>query len=417
MSFSMSPRSRWLHCVICLFVLAIGLPSGCSQDIKPADFSGRTPIIRVSILQNQTGVVLVSSAPPSVRMMADMATRRVDVPSSMPIALTNTPMGWRLGGVSLGKGELVLLPASEGSVTVNGHAYRGRYRFVSKANGQFDVINDVDVEGYLKGVLARELFANFADETYKAQAVVARTYAIYEKQTRPTNTEFDIFSDDRDQVYGGISAETTKARAAVEDTHGIVLAYGRDGQERIFKTYFSSCCGGAGQSAAEAFGDPVFPPLAAQKNGTVCKESPKFSWPTVTISKTDLTHRLQHFGQTHNMPEKDIAPITRIDILSINNVGRPVLFTITDAKRRRYSLTGEEIRRAINTDSTPTTKLPSSFFQLDNQPNDIRFINGHGLGHGVGMCQWCAQARAETGTNYRMIVLLAYPQSKLITAY
>jgi SpoIID/LytB domain protein len=56
-------------------------------------------------------------------------------------------------------------------------------------------------------------------------------------------------------------------------------------------------------------------------------------------------------------------------------------------------------------------------FQLDNQPREIRFINGHGLGHGVGMCQWCAERRAEMGMGYQQIVLLAYPESKLLKAY
>ena len=414
---SSMPHGRWFHVVCCLFLLAVSLPSGCSQAIHPADFSGKTPVLRVLILENQNSVMVTASEPPSVRRMTDLTARRVDIPAATPVAIKWNAQGWQMGTASLGTGELLLTPAVEGSVAVNGHFYRGRFRFVPRANGQFDVVNDVDVEGYLKGVLQRELFASWSDETYKAQAVVARTYAIYEKQTRSMGTDFDLYSDDRSQMYGGLAAETAKARQAVEETHGLVVAYGADGQERIFKAYFSSCCGGMGQSAAEAFGDPVIPPLSAQRNGNLCSESPRFSWPTVTISKTDLTHRIQHYAQLHNMPEKDIATISRIDVMSVNNVGRPVLFTITDIKGRRYAIVGEELRRATNMDSTPTTKLSSSLFQLDNQPNEIRFVNGHGLGHGVGMCQWCSQRRAELGLGYRQIVLLAYPQAKLVTAY
>ena len=205
--------------------------------------------------------------------------------------------------------------------------------------------------------------------------------------------------------------------AAVEATRGIVAAYGPPGQERIFKAYFSSCCGGMGQSAAEAFGDPVIPPLSAQATGALCSESPRFTWPTVAISKADLTRRFQHFGQLHNLAEKDIGMVTSINILSVNSVGRPVLFTITDDRNRRFAINGEELRRAVNTDSTPKTKLSSSLFQLDNEPTEIRFVNGHGLGHGVGMCQWCAQKRAEMGMSYQAIVTLAYPQSVLVKAY
>jgi stage II sporulation protein D len=412
-----STPSRWFNVLLCLLLLAVGFPSGCSQQIKPADFSGKTPLVRVLILQNQSSVALTASEMPSIRLIGEVSARRVDLSPGTPVMLTHSPQGWRLGSASIGNGPFELLPAAEGSVAVSGHAYRGRFRFIPKANNNFDVINDVDVEGYLKGLLAKELFPTFADETYKAQAVVARTYALYIKQTHSPGSDYDLFSDDRDQVYGGLSAETTKAKDAVELTRGIVAAYGPAGSERIFKAYFSSCCGGRGQSAAEAFGDPVIPPLSAQAVGTLCSEAPRYNWPTVTISKVELAHRFQHFGQLHNMAEKDIAMVARIDIMSVNSVGRPVLFTITDNRGRRFAINGEELRRAVNTDSTPGTKLYSSLFQLENRPGEIRFVNGHGLGHGVGMCQWCAQRRAEMGMGYEQIVTLAFPESKLVKAY
>jgi stage II sporulation protein D len=409
--------SRWFRCAVCLFLLVVGFPSGCTHQIRPTDFSGKTPLMRVLLLQNQASVAISANEPPSVRLLSEGADRSLALPTGTVVTLMCTDDGWHLGSASFGSGVLLVTPGREGSVFISGRAYRGRYRFVPRDHNTFDVINDVDVEGYLKGVLQKELFANFEEEAYKAQAVVARTYAIYQKQTQPRGSEFDLYCDERDQVYGGIIAETAKARKAVDDTHGVVVAFGPTGQERIFKAYFSSCCGGLGQSAAEAFGDPVIPPLSAQAVGTLCSEAPKFNWPTIAISKTELTHRIQHYGQLHNKPVKDIAAISRIDVLSVNSVGRPVLFAITDVKNRRFAIIGEELRLAVNTDSTTKTKLPSSLFQLDNQATQICFINGHGLGHGVGMCQWCAERRAELGMKWQEIVLLSYPQSKLIKAY
>jgi stage II sporulation protein D len=411
-----SPR-RWFHCFVGILMLAIGFPSGCSQDIKPTDFSGKTPVLRVLLLQSQSTCKITAIESPSIRLAGFASSRRVDIPPGTPINISYTSAGWQMGSASLGAGEMTLIPSYEGSVSIAGHAYRGRFRFVPHGAGLFDVVNDVDVEGYLKGVLPGEMFANFADEAYKAQAVVARTYAIYEKQMHSPGSEFDLYDDERSMMYNGLGAETTKSVLAVDQTRGVVVAYGSPGSERIFKAYFSSCCGGAGQSANEAFGDPVTPPLSATAAGSLCSGSPRFLWPTVTVTKSDLTSRIKHYAQIHNMPEKDIAAITSINIMSVNAVGRPVLFTITDAKNRRYAIVGEELRRAVNTDSTPKTKLWSSYFQLDNQPNEIRFVNGHGFGHGVGMCQWCAEKRAELGTGFREIVLLSYPQSTLVTAY
>jgi stage II sporulation protein D len=410
------PSARWFHCAVCLLMLAIGFPSGCSPQVRPADLSGKLPILRILILQSQTSIKLTASANPTVRLKGFTAYRPVEI-GSTPVSLTCTASGWQMGSASLGIGELSMHPASDGSVSIDGHAYRGYFRFIPRSAGEFDVVNDLDVESYLRGVLPRELFPSFADEAFKAQCVAARTYAIYEKKMRPPSADFDLYADERSMVYGGMGGETQKASLAVDATRGMVVAYGPAGEERIFKAYFSSCCGGAGQSAAEAFGDPVIPPLAAQAVGNLCSASPRFNWPMIAISKTDLTHRIQHYGQLHNNQEKDIAAVVSINVMSINAVGRPVMFTITDAKNRRFAIVGEELRRAVNTDSTPGTKLPSSDFQLDNQPKEIRFINGHGLGHGVGLCQWCAQARAEQGMGFRQILLLAYPQSTVVTAY
>ena len=409
---------RWFHCFVGILMLAIGFPSGCSHDaIKPTDFSGKVPILRILLLQGQTSVALTASQPPSLKLTGDPKSRQADLPAGVPVQLTLSSGGWQLGAMSLGTGELILLPASEGSVAVGSHAYRGRYRFVPKGGGQFDVVIDVDVEGYLSGVLPCEMPPTFADEAYKAQCVVARTYAIYEHRWHAQEPEFDLYNDERSMVYGGLSSETPKSIAAVNATHGEVVAYGTPGSEHIFKAYFSSCCGGVGQSAAEAFpGDPDIPPLAAQANGSLCSISPRFTWPTVTVSKADLTHRFQHFGQIHNRQEKDIAAITRIDVMSVNAVGRPVMFTVTDAKNRRYAMIGEDLRRAVNTDATPKTRLLSSLFQVDNEAHEIRFVNGHGFGHGVGMCQWCAQARAEQGMGYRDIVLLSFPKAIVVRA-
>ncbi len=412
--------NRWLHSVLCLTLLLFGLPSGCSHDIPPSDFSGKTPVVRVLLLQNQTSVLINAAEPPSARIGSTAYPRRVDLPASVTVAISLTPSGWQIGSASLGSGELTILPSPEGSVSVNGRFYRGRYRFVPRVGVAFDVVNDVDVEGYLKGVIGKEMLPDFAPEAYKAQAVVARTYALYQTKSRSPGSSFDLYTDDRDQVYGGLAGESIKARQAVEETHGMVVVYGPPGEERIFKAYFSSCCGGIGQSAADAFGDPATVPLSAQSVGTLCSESPRFSWPPVVVSKTELTRRLQTFGQRHNRPEKDMLALSHLDAVAANTLGRPVRFIATDVRGRHYQFTGEEIRRAVNTDipaATPKSKLSSSLFQVQNDATSVHFINGHGLGHGVGMCQWCAQSRAERGQPFNAIVVESFPQSKLVTAY
>jgi stage II sporulation protein D len=228
-------------------------------------------------------------------------------------------------------------------------------------------------------------------------------------------------------MYGGLAAETAASRDAVDYTAGVVLVYGMPGQEHIFKAYFSSCCGGVTQSAADAFpGDPLIPPLTEQDVGSLCNASPHFNWGPVVVPKSELARSVRLWADRkarqdgHPRPESSIAAIARIDAVSANRFGRPVRFVLADSFGNQFSFTSEEMRSALNTDASPGTTLPSSFCRVDNGPagaSVIRFIDGHGFGHGVGMCQWCAEARAAQGMTHEQIVLLAFPHARLARAY
>src|SRR5436305_902645 len=79
---------------------------------------------------------------------------------------------------------------------------------------------------------------------HRPQAIVARTYALYEAAGTEGRGHFDLNDDVRSQVYGGIPAESSKSREAVDATAGVVLAHKTDRGYKVFKAYFSSCCGG-----------------------------------------------------------------------------------------------------------------------------------------------------------------------------
>ena len=296
--------------------------------------------------------------------------------------------------------------------------YHGTFRLIPQGADHFDVVNDVSIEQYLPGVLPSELFPDWHPEAYKAQAIVARTYGLYEARVDGAGRYFDVYADQRSQVYNGIHAESAKSRSATQDTRGIVVAFGPAGHETIFKSYFSSCCGGIGQSANDAFGDPDLPPLRAQNRGNCCAQSTKFHWPTVSITKTEITRRIRAWGVWKKMPEKDLPPLARIDIMGYSALSRPVRFLVTDVRGGRRMFRSEQLREAINTDPRDNgPKIFSSFCKPLDEGANIRFADGHGYGHGVGMCQWCAQSQASGGWNSEAIVLSAFPGARLVPAY
>src|SRR5690606_4229751 len=220
-----------------LFLLLFLLPLGCGQPVHTPVPEG-TPIVRVRILENLKQVTVAASEEPSIRFTSEPAPRRLRLSGGASTSIALQPTGtWQIGNQTLGSGEMHILPARDGTVSVNGTSYRGKYRLVPIGNGMFDVVNDVDIEGYLKSVLPKELLRLWHIETYKAQAIVARTYALYVARTTPPGRHYDLQDDQRSQVYGGIAAETSKSREAVDATRGIVVAFGPEGREKIFKTY------------------------------------------------------------------------------------------------------------------------------------------------------------------------------------
>ena len=402
--------ARHLWVVLCLALL---VPLGCGRRDRARTPSG-APLVRVRLLQDQHLVTLTASRPPRASVGGSRAVP-LTLPRNSAVPVRLTSQGWRVGDETLASpGELTILPDGDGTVSVNGTPYRGRYRFVPTPSGSFDVVNDVDIDGYLKSVVSKELLWNWHPEAYRAQAIVARTYALYEAAGSEGRGYYDLNDDVRSQVYGGMPAESAKSRDAVEATAGVVAAYKTDRGYKIFKAYFSSCCGGITASAADVFNEPDIKPLSARYVGPVCKESPRFVWGPVVLTKADLTRRFRLWGNARGHAIKDLGEVVSVEVLTANPFGRPTRFLVTDAKGTRYALSGEELRWGVNAGGVV---LNSSFVKPVNEGSSIRFAEGHGWGHGVGMCQWCAEGYAEDGMAHEDIVLKSFPGVALKRAY
>ncbi len=401
------------HLCVSILIALLLCPLGCSSDPSSNKSTANPQIVRVRIFESLESAAVLADRP-VVRIGATPIG--VSFAPGPAVRVAYGANGWIVGNQQLPPGDLVLQPTRLGGVIVNNQAYRGQMRFVSTGNGRFDVVNAVDIDDYLKGVVAKEMLAGWADEAYRAQAIVARTYALFEARTAPAGRAWDLLPDQRSQVYGGIAGESDKARRAVDATSGIVVAYGPPGQEKIFKAYFSSCCGGIGQNPSDGLNEPFHPAMVEQNVGQLCAASPRFNWGPIVVSKTELTRRFRVFGKTRDRAEQNLTGVARIERAAVNRYGRPVRFTITDTNGTKYSLTGEELRWAVNSDAPKDQILYSSFIEPADQGANFKFT-GHGFGHGVGLCQWCTQTRALQGMRHEDIVLQAYPGSKLVRAY
>lgn len=412
------------HPLAVALLLAVFLPLGCVQDINSESPVGAgSPRIRVLLIE--TGGISLQGGEGSEVTFDQSRQAPIALPFRSETQLQLAGNDWRLGGSAIGGGSLTIRPGALGGLRVNGTLYRGYLKLVPVAYGKFDVINNVDIEDYLKSVVTSEMYRDWPLEALKSQAVCSRTYALYEVHTAGMSRAWDVYSDERSQVYGGVDRETSGGREAAAGTAGVVLTYG-PGEGKIFKAYFSSCCGGITQAAADAFpGDPYVQPLAEHYNGPCCMESKYFNWGPIVIQKAELARRFREWADRHGravgraLPESGILGIYRIDVQGVNRYGRPNRVLITDTRGIQYSWPAEQLRSAVNTDPRGGATIPSSFCKINSDPggSSITFYEGHGFGHGVGMCQWCAEGKAAQGARCEQILASAFPGAKLVRAY
>ncbi|MFS8852032.1 SpoIID/LytB domain-containing protein [Synechococcus sp. R5-16] len=142
-----------------------------------------------------------------------------DLPPMQGFLAQPSPQGVRLHGVV--DPVLFIEPQEGGLVAVNGRWYSGKVLLTGY--NMVMAINYVDLEDYVASVVDAEMGSRFFPEALKAQAVAARSYVLYHRNSRGW---FDVFSDTRSQVYRGLSQRSAAALEATQATRGVVMVYG-----------------------------------------------------------------------------------------------------------------------------------------------------------------------------------------------
>jgi len=155
-------------------------------------------------------------------------------------------------------------------LSYNGRQYRGIFVLKPTRKGLV-LINVLNLENYLKGVVPRELspYKYNAFESLKAQAVAARTYALKNLGLNE-DLGFDLCDTPQCQVYGGLSAEHSLSTRAVEETKGEVVVY----KGKLINALYTSTCGGMTEDGDKVFGGQPVPYLAS----TECASEKQAEW-------------------------------------------------------------------------------------------------------------------------------------------
>ncbi|MSR77626.1 MAG: SpoIID/LytB domain-containing protein, partial [Candidatus Omnitrophica bacterium] len=139
---------------------------------------------------------------------------------------------------------------------IQGHTYRHILQIRVEADGTLLIVNEIPIEDYLKSVLPSEMSAEWPIEALKAQAVAARTYALF-KMIENQNEKFDLRKDVISQSYKGKALERIASTRAVKETQGQVLSY----RGKVFPSFFHSTCGGHTANIADLWDMQEHPSL------------------------------------------------------------------------------------------------------------------------------------------------------------
>ena len=286
---------------------------------------------------------------------------------------------------------------------LNKACYNGE--FIVTANGnKLNAINVIDIEDYLRGVVPYEIgkLDESKFEALKAQAVAARTYAYKHFGSRVAQG-FDVYADTRDQVYKGLHSATELTDKAVRETEGVVMTYNGE----FITAYYHSTCGGETEGVA-TWGRPDHPYLKnkpdLRPDGTPwCRESNYTEW-TREFTEDELRDLFQINAKEAKANVPSFSSIKSMHIQDTLKSGR-IHTLVIETNNGSFTAKADKIRWLFKRGGTI---LPSSFFRIHKNGNDW-ILKGKGFGHGVGLCQMGARARAQAGQSYIQILTHYYP--------
>jgi stage II sporulation protein D len=283
----------------------------------------------------------------------------------LPSSVTATTTAWRVqvnatDGTSLYGGatsnSIRIRPGSGTTIQVwsKPSAYdrfRGVIRLIGKADGTstVNVVNELPIETYLKGVVPAEVSSAWPVEAVRAQAIAARSYAAY--RLHPESSSYDVYDDTRSQVYLGYLGEKAGGTSAVTATAGRVVRTSTGG---IANTLFSSCAGGWTENNENVFVSATGAKVAGvysylrgvsdrRTDGTSYDEaSPYDTWKTATYTRAQIQSWFAADSRSN------VGTLVAIDLRNRGVSGRLIRVTLIGADGTTRYVSGDVFRSIFN---------------------------------------------------------------------
>jgi len=302
-------------------------------------------------------------------------------------------------------------------------------------NGNLLLIDELDLELYIEGVLKGEMPVSFPLEALKAQAVAARTHALATcgKKLSLSAEPYDLTGDIFSQAFMGYNTDT-KIKKAVHETEGIVIFY----NSKPARVFFHSVCGGITASSEEIWGEksPYLKNILDRGIKSIVVSlgtedavrkfinmKPDLNCNVTGIENHPLKYYSRYFRWQRSITGsklresvkqetgEDPGNILDIKVVKRGKSGRALTVLVKGTKRNIFIEGDFRIRKALG-----ERPLPSSLFYILRRGNQF-IIKGAGFGHGVGMCQVGAASLAIQGKTFREILEHYFPGTYLEKIY
>ncbi len=370
----------------------LGSPSVLEDEEETSAAKLTTPtkpdrIVRVLIVENSKSTYIKHSG--RVNVYTQDLSKKYKISKGGTLSVKTHKNGQVQVGTLVSAKPIIIAPVNGTKLEIDKVAYTGTL-YVLPGKTSFNMVEYTPLENYLYGVLPYEMHPTWALEALKAQAVAARTYTLKSIEKK-AGEPFDLFADVRSQMYKGSAAVQDSVKKAVDQTRGQVLAY----KGELFYTYYHGNCGG-GTDHVSIWNQqaPHIKPLA----GNTCKfdaHSKSYSF------KQDITKSsAERFAKSQGLK----GSLKSIKVAKKTGTGRASYLTLKTSSGSKTVLCSA-FRAATGIRSCKLTKITVGTTKVH--------VEGHGYGHGIGMCQDGAHGMAKQNYNYKQILKHYYPGSTL----
>jgi len=361
-------------------------------------FKGLTQTFRISIFTESTiksitfqpssGTYFLMNDTGFVRKLvpADLITVNLGISNKLDVKLNNVYLFSSMKVYLFhekSENNIKLKPLSP---SLKERSYEGDFELVNKAN-KIQVINLIDIDQYLEGVVESESGTGQNLEYYKAQTIISRTYALKYKNKHAADG-FNLCDRVHCQAYLHRRLNASVIDSAVRQTKNLIML---DEKNNLYATYFHANCGGQ-TCQPDYIWNETLPGFDSFKD-TFCIRTKQATWE----KKIPVNEWKAFMVNKYDFPIWD--SLSNYQLYNFQQFERHAFFI-----HPFYGIPLRDLREAF--------QLKSTFFSC-SQEGEYVVLNGKGFGHGVGLCQEGAMNMSRKGFDYQQILLFYYPKMRL----